>query len=199
MSLDAPFPYFGGKSNVADIVWQRFGDVKNYAPCFTNVRGGNPNSLSTEAFVRPEIRYKRIASSRCLSVQQGGRPVRFVSLRVDHLRCLRAKTKFAKAFCLNSGIWIARCSALVTNSKFSKRSLSVLLSLWWIPIVFEIDPFADSQICLARRTQTLGSAIFIKARCSLCLFFLVLITIEPIGYLWFWPCPNLSFMGLIIS
>lgn len=30
MSLKAPFPWFGGKSRVADVVWRRFGDVPNY-------------------------------------------------------------------------------------------------------------------------------------------------------------------------
>jgi DNA adenine methylase len=34
MSLRAPFPYFGGKSTVADIIWQRFGDVPNYVEPF---------------------------------------------------------------------------------------------------------------------------------------------------------------------
>jgi hypothetical protein len=34
-NLDAPFPWFGGKSRVADIVWQRFGaDVANYVEPF---------------------------------------------------------------------------------------------------------------------------------------------------------------------
>lgn len=28
--LQAPFPYFGGKRRVADLVWQRFGDVASY-------------------------------------------------------------------------------------------------------------------------------------------------------------------------
>jgi hypothetical protein len=32
--LAAPFPYFGGKRRVADLVWQRFGDVKNYVEPF---------------------------------------------------------------------------------------------------------------------------------------------------------------------
>lgn len=32
--LRAPFPYFGGKSTVADVVWARFGDVKNYVEPF---------------------------------------------------------------------------------------------------------------------------------------------------------------------
>src|SRR6266436_9987009 len=32
--LKAPFPWFGGKSRVADIVWERFGDVPNYVEPF---------------------------------------------------------------------------------------------------------------------------------------------------------------------
>ena len=34
MSLKAPFPWFGGKSRVADVVWQRFGNVQNYVEPF---------------------------------------------------------------------------------------------------------------------------------------------------------------------
>ena len=34
MSLKAPFPWFGGKSKVASIVWERFGDVQNYVEPF---------------------------------------------------------------------------------------------------------------------------------------------------------------------
>ena len=32
--LQAPFPWFGGKSRVADYVWERFGDVPNYVEPF---------------------------------------------------------------------------------------------------------------------------------------------------------------------
>lgn len=32
--LRAPFPWFGGKSRAADLVWQRFGDVPNYVEPF---------------------------------------------------------------------------------------------------------------------------------------------------------------------
>ena len=32
--MKAPFPYFGGKRRVADVVWQRFGDIKNYVEPF---------------------------------------------------------------------------------------------------------------------------------------------------------------------
>ena len=34
MTLDCPFPYFGGKSKIADPVWARFGDVANYVEPF---------------------------------------------------------------------------------------------------------------------------------------------------------------------
>lgn len=33
-TLKAPFPYFGGKSKVADVVWRAFGDVPNYVEPF---------------------------------------------------------------------------------------------------------------------------------------------------------------------
>src|SRR5262245_37263425 len=32
--LKAPFPYFGGKSRVAPLVWERFGSVPNYVEPF---------------------------------------------------------------------------------------------------------------------------------------------------------------------
>jgi site-specific DNA-adenine methylase len=39
--LKAPFPWFGGKSKVAPIVWERFGDVQNYVePFFGSGAGG---------------------------------------------------------------------------------------------------------------------------------------------------------------
>ena len=34
MTLRAPFPWFGGKSKVADLVWDRQGDVDNYVEPF---------------------------------------------------------------------------------------------------------------------------------------------------------------------
>lgn len=33
-TLQAPFPYFGGKSRIASLVWSRFGDVPNYVEPF---------------------------------------------------------------------------------------------------------------------------------------------------------------------
>ena len=34
MTLNSPFPYFGGKRKVVDIVWPRFGNVRNYVEPF---------------------------------------------------------------------------------------------------------------------------------------------------------------------
>lgn len=34
MLLKSPYPYFGGKSRVAELVWSKFGDVKNYVEPF---------------------------------------------------------------------------------------------------------------------------------------------------------------------
>ena len=34
MTLRAPFPWFGGKSRVAHLIWDRFGDVRNYVEPF---------------------------------------------------------------------------------------------------------------------------------------------------------------------
>lgn len=49
--LKAPFPWFGGKSRVAHIVWQRFGDVPNYVEPFFGsgaVLLGRPTSPGVE-------------------------------------------------------------------------------------------------------------------------------------------------------
>ena len=34
MTLKAPFPWFGGKSRAASLIWERFGDVPNYVEPF---------------------------------------------------------------------------------------------------------------------------------------------------------------------
>lgn len=49
--LKAPFPWFGGKSRAADIIWQRFGDVPNYVEPFAGslaVLLGRPHEAHTE-------------------------------------------------------------------------------------------------------------------------------------------------------
>lgn len=49
--LRAPFPWFGGKSKVADLVWDRFGDVPNFIEPFFGsgaVLLGRPHNPGTE-------------------------------------------------------------------------------------------------------------------------------------------------------
>ena len=51
MNLRAPFPWFGGKSLVADLVWRYFGDVPNYVEPFFGsgaVLWARPTSARTE-------------------------------------------------------------------------------------------------------------------------------------------------------
>lgn len=50
-TLRAPFPWFGGKSRVASIVWERFGRVRNYVEPFAGslaVLLGRPNANGVE-------------------------------------------------------------------------------------------------------------------------------------------------------
>jgi D12 class N6 adenine-specific DNA methyltransferase len=49
--LKAPFPWFGGKSRVAHLVWERFGEVRNYVEPFAGslaVLLGNPSPPGIE-------------------------------------------------------------------------------------------------------------------------------------------------------
>jgi site-specific DNA-adenine methylase len=49
--VKAPFPWFGGKSRVAHLVWDRFGDVRNYVEPFAGslaVLLGRPTEAKIE-------------------------------------------------------------------------------------------------------------------------------------------------------
>jgi DNA adenine methylase len=51
LTLKAPFPWFGGKSRAADIIWDRFGDVANYVEPFAGslaVLLARPHNPGTE-------------------------------------------------------------------------------------------------------------------------------------------------------
>lgn len=52
MTLKAPFPWFGGKRRVADVVWRAFGDVPNYVEPFAGslaVLLGRPHDAKIES------------------------------------------------------------------------------------------------------------------------------------------------------
>ena len=67
MTLDVPFPWFGGKRRVADEVWRRFGDVRNYVEPFAgslavllgrphwNLDAGQWRDGDDAPFIRTEI------------------------------------------------------------------------------------------------------------------------------------------------
>jgi hypothetical protein len=51
MELHAPFPWFGGKATVSEVVWSRFGNVPNYVEPFFGsgaVLLGRPHDPKTE-------------------------------------------------------------------------------------------------------------------------------------------------------
>jgi len=57
--MNAPFPWFGGKSTVADVVWQRFGNVDNYVEPFFG-SGAVLLSRPVEHFQHPAIRVETV-------------------------------------------------------------------------------------------------------------------------------------------
>ncbi len=60
--LKAPFPWFGGKSRVAHLVWERFGDVGNYVEPFA---GSLATLLGRPP--RPATRRRRVALAAALT------------------------------------------------------------------------------------------------------------------------------------
>lgn len=179
--LKSPYPYFGGKSRVADLVWKRLGDPMNYvvsSSLFFIAETGTPNSL--EHFVIDlHDAYSAIASDMLFSVQVIGCPVFFVALFVDHLIDLRAAIKAAMLFSLNSVLCIAKCLLLLTSSRLSIESFSLFPSLWCINSPFGIAPCSSSHTLRERRTQTFGCATLIKARFSFPLLCRVRTLISP--------------------
>jgi len=170
--LKAPFPYFGGKSGAADTVWAAFGRVENYV------------------------------ESRCNGQSQffGCRPVFFVALLVDQVFSCRARFSASMHWSLNATRCIARCSALLINSKLSRLSFSLFSSLWWTPNPLGSSPFSASHTTCARNLHLFGSEIFTHARCSLLRLCRVLITTVPTGsqFSGFTPasnCPRMFFIS----
>lgn len=166
--LKAPFPAFGGKSTVADLVWARLGDVRNYIDlrrcCITPIV--TPCFSAADFMVIPPRSYSATADATAVESCVRGRPVCFASLLVDHLRRRRWATKFFTIRARYAGTWISKCFALLTNSKFSIASFSLFSSRWCTPIPSGIGPFAASHATCARSFQMFGSEIFTHARCS---------------------------------
>ena len=106
-TLKAPFPYMGGKSRIAPVVWQRLGDVPNYVlcaeTCFCRTLTVMPKRVATSFCVPLPARYAAAAFRATDGSYTGGRPVRLVALLVDHLRSRRAFISPSIALPWNSG------------------------------------------------------------------------------------------------
>lgn len=152
IDLRSPFPWFGGKSRVSDLVWDHFGDVANYVEWIGHMQFAG-----------------------CL-------PTRLpVVLTVLHRFALRARTSAAVHLSWNSGRCSSKWPALLLSSKLSGASLSLFLSLWWTLDPLGIGPCADSQTYSARKIHLFGSAIFTYALRSPLRLWRVLIVTVPTG------------------
>lgn len=152
MSLQAPFPYFGGKHRAAPLVWERFGDVANYVERCK----GQPQS-------------------------SGCRPVRFVALFVDQFFSFRARFNASVHLSWKAARCAARWSALFINSRFPRLSFSLFSSRWCTPKPQGIGPLSVSQTTCARSLHLFGSATLTHARLSLPRLCRVLIVTDPTG------------------
>lgn len=170
--MKSPFPWFGGKSRVAHLVWDRFGDVPNYCACI-----GQAQSVGCLPVIFPAL------------------------LRVLHRNSRRFSVQVATLLALNSGRCSARWSRLLLSSRLPGSSFSLFRSLWWIPNPLGIGPLSFSQTYCASSPQVFGSAIFMNARRSPFRLCLVRILIDPTGNLLSRGIPlvNLPSKSLILS
>ena len=102
-------------------------------------------------------------------------------LFVLHFKSRRVRVNDSIALDENSDLCLLRCSDLLTSSRFSIESFSVLRSLWCIPMLRGILPFDNSQTNLANRIQQFGFSTLINALRTPFLECLHLIFIAPTG------------------
>jgi len=117
--LRAPFPWFGGKSKVAHLVWERFGDVPNYVEPFFGsgaVLLGRPHEPKTET----------INDLDC-----------FVSNFWRAIAADPASTAEAAAWPVNEADMLARHKLLITDIEFrtqmrtDPRYFNAEYAGWW--------------------------------------------------------------------
>ena len=101
--LKAPFPWFGGKSRVSDLVWSRFGDVPNYVEPFAGslaVFLGRPHAhkISTvndlDGFVANF--WRALAADPEGVAEHADWPVNEVDLVARHVWLVNQKTAFTE-------------------------------------------------------------------------------------------------------
>lgn len=92
MALKAPFPWFGGKRRVADVVWQAFGDVPNYVEPFFGsgaVLLGRPGGAGKIETVNDRDRYlanfwRAVAADPLAVARHADWPVNEADLHARH-------------------------------------------------------------------------------------------------------------------
>lgn len=102
-----PFPWFGGKSPVADVVWQALGDVKNYVEPFFGsgatlfLRPGGAGDIETindaDGFVANFWRATQHDSDAV--AEHADRPVNENDLHAIHLRLLARREELTEKLC----------------------------------------------------------------------------------------------------
>jgi DNA adenine methylase len=141
--IKAPFPWFGGKSRVAPLVWDYFGEVKNYVEPFFGsgaVLLGRPSVPGTET----------INDKDC-----------FVA---NFWRALQSNPKGVAKYCdhpVNEADLSSRHLWLVNNTDFQERMKTdpdyydVKVAGWW---VWGLCQWIGSGWCAHRKLPHLGSA-----------------------------------------
>lgn len=96
--MKAPFPWFGGKSRVASLVWQRFGDVPNYVEPFAGslaVLLDRPHAPKVETVNDKDALlanfWRAVAADPDAVAQHADWPVNEADLHARHLWLVRAK------------------------------------------------------------------------------------------------------------
>ncbi len=104
-ALTAPFPYFGGKSRIAEMVWQRFGRVQNYVEPFAGslavllARPGGAHGTETVNDIDAYLAnfWRALAGSPGDVAHHADWPVNEVDLTARHAWLVRNKPELSDA------------------------------------------------------------------------------------------------------
>lgn len=119
-----------------------------------------------------------------------GQPDHYFLFFVLHLIFRRVVIKAANAFAENSGLWMAKCCALLIRARFEIVSFNGLPSIWCTPKPIGILPYFCSHKYLEYNFHWFPFPVFIYLLFVILPYlFLVLIVVSPIKYLSFCPYP----------
>lgn len=118
--MRAPFPWFGGKSRVADVVWRAFGNVPNYVEPFAGslaVLLGRPHAAKTETVNDLDCYlanfWRAVQAEPCAVAEVCDWPVNEADLHARHL-------------------WLVRAEAFRERMKTDADFFDVKVAGWWV-------------------------------------------------------------------